>query len=168
MDVTLIVARGLNGVIGRDGALPWRLPGDLAQFRAATIGKPVIMGRKTWQSIGRPLPKRRNIVISRDRDFRAVGAALAGDPEAALAFAAACAIELSVSEICVIGGGAVYAALLPFATRIRLTEVELAPEGDVRFILPASDQWRDVGSTRFEAGPGDDCGFVVRDLRRSA
>ncbi len=166
LDVTLIVARGRNGVIGRDGALPWRLPGDLAQFRANTIGKPVIMGRKTWDSIGRPLPKRRNIVISRDPAFRAPGADVAGQPEAALAFAAGCAVALRSPEICIIGGAAIYRSMMALATRIRLTEVDLEPDGDVRFEIDRPEDWREISASDHSAGPGDDCGFTVRVLAR--
>lgn len=167
MDITFIVARGRNGVIGRDGGLPWRLPSDLAQFRAATLDKPVVMGRTTWDSIGRPLPRRRNIVVSRDPAFRAPGADVLGCPEAAVAFAGGCAVEMGAIEICVIGGGAIYRALMPLATRIRLTEVDAAPDGDVRFELPGVANWREVEHRAYPAGPGDDCGFAVRVLERA-
>lgn len=166
MDVMLIVARGRNGVIGRDGALPWRLRSDLVQFKAETMGRPVVMGRKTWDSIGKPLPGRRNIVISRDSNFRAVGALTCPDPGAALACAAACASEMSADRICVIGGGAIYRALMPIATHIRMTDVDAEPVGDVAFEEPEGSAWLEVERTPYPAGLGDDASFVVRLLKR--
>jgi dihydrofolate reductase len=106
--VSIVVAVSANGVIGRDGGLPWHLPSDLKRFKALTLGKPVIMGRKTWVSIGRPLPGRPNIVISRDVDFAAEGAIAVQSLEAALGEARRLAADLGVDEVCVIGGGEIY------------------------------------------------------------
>ena len=127
------IARARNGVIGRDGTLPWRLKSDLANFRAVTMGKPVIMGRKTWDSLPKkPLPGRKNIVLSRDRDFRAEGAWSFSDFPAALAAARAMAAADGADEVSVIGGAALYALALPLADRLYLTEVDCAPQGDAR------------------------------------
>lgn len=127
MTVCLIAAVATNGVIGRDGDLPWRLPADLRHFKALTLGKPVIMGRKTWQSIGRPLPGRRNIVVTRDRAFRPDGAEMVVSLDAALDMVA------DTAEAMVIGGGEIYAQALPRAARLYLTRVHQHVEGDVYF-----------------------------------
>lgn len=136
--ISLIAAVAANGVIGRDGGLPWRLPADLRRFKDLTMGKPILMGRKTWLSLGRPLPGRRNIVLTRDAAFRADGAVVAHAIDEAL-----CAAE-SAEEIMVIGGAEVYRALLPPARRLYLTEVKARVEGDARF--PAWDRgaWREI------------------------
>ncbi len=139
--IVLVVAAGENGVIGVNGTLPWRLPEDLKRFKALTIGKPNIMGRKTWESLPRkPLPGRTNIVVTRDAAYRADGAKLAHSFDGALALARA----ENPSEIMVIGGEAIFAAALPLATRIELTEVASAPEGDA--FMPRFDrnQWRET------------------------
>ncbi|MGA2952409.1 MAG: dihydrofolate reductase, partial [Caulobacteraceae bacterium] len=133
------VARGTNGVIGRDGGLPWRLKSDLAIFREMTIGKPVIMGRKTWDSLPRkPLPGRSNIVLSRDGSFQPPGAVVCEDFSEAVQIAREQAEDADAAEVCVIGGAALFALALPRARRIYLTEVDAAPEGDVHF--PAFDE----------------------------
>lgn len=146
--ISLIVARAENGVIGAGGGLPWRLPDDLKRFKQLTMGKPCIMGRKTWESLPKkPLPGRTNIVITRNPDFAAEGARVAHSFAKAVALAA----KENPSEIMVIGGADVFAAALPHATRIHLTEVHAAPEGDV--VLPAfgPPDWqetaREAGST---------------------
>lgn len=135
--VTLVVAMDLRGVIGRAGGLPWRLPDDLRRFKALTLGKTVIMGRKTFESIGRPLPQRRNIVVTRDPRFAAAGIEVAASLEAALAL---CRQE---PEVMVIGGAEIYRAALPSANKIELTRVEAEVDGDVHF--PALDpaEWRE-------------------------
>ncbi len=131
--VTIVVAVSSNGVIGRDGGLPWHLPSDLKRFKALTLGKPVIMGRKTWASIGRPLPGRPNIVISRDADFAAEGATVVQSLEAALIEARRRAAELGVDEVCVIGGGEIYRQAIGLADILHVTEVAAAIDGDTRF-----------------------------------
>lgn len=140
MRLTLIAAVADNGVIGRDNGLPWRLPGDLKRFKALTLGKPVIMGRKTFASIGRPLPERLNIVVTRDPAARFDGASVVHSLEEALAAAAAS----GAAEAMVIGGAEIYALALPLADRLELTEVAAAPEGDAFF--PAFDRsaWREL------------------------
>ncbi len=148
--LSLIVAQGDNRVIGRQGGMPWHLSGDFKFFKATTMGKPVIMGRKTHQSIGRPLPGRKNIVVTRDPAFDAEGVELASDMASALDLAAA----TGSPEIMVIGGAEVYRQALPQADRIYLTEVHLSPEGDARFPALAADEWREVSrEARSETGP---------------
>jgi len=155
--LALILARGENGVIGREGRLPWHLSGDLKFFKAKTLGKPVVMGRKTFQSIGKPLPGRPNLVISRDPAFRPEGAEVFGDFEAALSRARALAEALPEEdarrEVMVIGGGQIYERALPLARRIYLTEVHAAPEGDAYFPRLDPDDWHEVGRER-QASPG--------------
>ena len=124
---SLVVARARNGVIGRDNALPWRLPADLAYFKRVTMGHPVIMGRRTWESIGRPLPGRLNIVVSRNRDYQAPGATVVGSLGEAWQAAG------DAGEACVIGGTSLFAEALPQADRIHLTEVEADVPGDTWF-----------------------------------
>lgn len=133
LPVALIVARADNGVIGREGGLPWHLSGDLKFFKAQTLGKPVVMGRKTWQSIGRPLPGRPNLVVTRDPAFRPEGAEVFADVAGALARAQDLAAQSGAGEVMVIGGGQIYAETLPLATRVYLTEVHARPEGDTTF-----------------------------------
>lgn len=164
--LTLVVAVAANGVIGRNGSLPWRLSSDMKRFKAATMGKPVLMGRKTWESLPkRPLPARNNLVLSRDADFVAEGAWLYTDLDAMLAAARAMALVSGVEEACVIGGAQLYNAVLPLADRIVLTEVKLAPEGDAHLTLDLS-AWREVSREDVAAGPNDDVDFVVRVLER--
>ena len=139
MRVSLVAAVAQNGVIGRGGELPWRLPEDLRRFKALTLGKPVVMGRKTWESIGRPLPGRRNVVLTRQPGYTADGAELLPSPQAALSLLRA------EAEVMIIGGEAIYRAFLDRAARIYLTEVAAAMAGDARF--PAFDRgaWRETG-----------------------
>ncbi|HPR07562.1 MAG TPA: dihydrofolate reductase [Denitromonas sp.] len=126
-EIVLIAAVASNGAIGKDNALPWRLKADLAHFKAATLGHPIVMGRKTWESLGRPLPGRTNIVISRDRNYAAPGALVVNSLAAAVA---ACADH---EQLFVIGGAQIYALALPLADRLLLTEVDASIEGDAFF-----------------------------------
>jgi len=161
------VARGRNGVIGAAGALPWRLKSDLVRFRALTLGKPVIMGRKTWDSLPRkPLPGRCNIVLTRDGSFRAPGAVICEALAEAVEIGREQALEDGVEEVCVIGGAAVFEAALPRASRVYLTEVDAAPAGEV--VFPAFDEgtWREISREPHGAGDGDDHDFVFRVLER--
>ena len=135
--VVIVVAVSSNGVIGRDGGLPWHLPTDLKRFKALTLGKPVIMGRKTWASIGRPLPGRPNIVISRDRTFVAEGAQVVGSLDEALSLGRDKAAELGVDEVCIIGGGDIYRQSIALAEILHITVVAAEVDGDTRF--PAVD-----------------------------
>lgn len=164
--LTLVVAIAKNGVIGRDGGIPWRLSSDMKRFKAATMGKPVLMGRKTWESLPKkPLAGRQNLVLSRDASFVADGAWLFTALEAMLAAARAMATASGAEEVCVIGGAQLYEAVLPRAERIVLTEVELAPEGDAHLHLDLSP-WREVSREHVAAGPKDDAAFTVRVLER--
>ena len=165
------VARARNGVIGKDGALPWRLKSDLALFKATTLFKPVIMGRKTWESLPkRPLPGRTNIVLTRDGSYEenklSRGALICERFDEAVQIAREQAEEDGAEEVCVIGGAALFALALPKARRIYLTEVEAEVEGDVRF--PPFDEaaWREVRREAYPAGDEDDYPFVFRVLER--
>ena len=164
----LIVARARNGVIGRDGALPWRLPAEMALFKATTMGKPIIMGRKTWDSFPRkPLPGRTNIVLTRDGSFEAAGAVVCENLTEALQIAREQAEDDGATEVCVIGGAALYELALPKAKRLYLTEVEADVEGDAVFPYIDESQWREV---RREAHPADDANpyaFTFRVLERA-
>ena len=143
--ITLHLARADNGVIGRDGGLPWRLPADLKRFKAQTMGKPMIMGRKTFESFPAPLPGRRHIVLTRDANWSAPGAEVAADMDTAIALADA-------AEIAVIGGAQIFALFLPHADRVELTEVHASPDGDV--IVPAFTGWCEVAREDHEAESG--------------
>ena len=136
--ISLIVAMAQNGVIGRDNALPWRLPEDLKRFRAFTLGKPILMGRKTFESLGRPLPGRTNLVLTRDRSWSAPGVVVVHSVEEALMQAA------SSDELVVIGGAEIYRLVLPVARRIYLTHVHADVPGDVTFPEFDPTQWADV------------------------
>lgn len=138
MSLSLIVAVAKNGVIGRGGDLPWRIPADLGFFKQTTMGKPIVMGRKTWESIGRPLPGRTNIVITRDPHYEASGAAVVGDLEMALVAAG------DAPEVMIIGGAQVYAKALPRATRVYLTEVHARPDGDTHLPEFSKAEWREI------------------------
>ena len=167
MIVALVVAQARNRVIGANGALPWRLKTDMAHFRATTKNKPVVMGRKTWASLKGKLPGRDNIVLTRDVDFRADGVWSFAALDAALACGRARAEARGADEICVIGGAETYAAALPFAGRIHLTDVAVDVAGDT--YLPALDPkvWREVGARDAPAGPDDDHPMRFRVLERA-
>ena len=163
----LTVARARNGVIGRDGGLPWRVSSDLKRFKAITMGKPVLMGRKTWDSLpNKPLAGRNNIVLTRDANFHPDGAWAFSDLSAALGSARAMAQAEGVDEVCVIGGTALFAAALPQADRLYLTEVDAAPEGDAFFPAFDESQFREVSREVFPAGAKDDHAFTLRTLER--
>lgn len=158
--IVLIVAVAENGVIGADGKLPWRLKSDLKRFRALTIGRPIVMGRKTFLSIGRPLPRRTNIVVTRDSGFRSPGALVTTSLPDALAIARADALRRSVAEIAVIGGAEIFAQCLDVADRLELTEVHARPEGDIRFPAIDKAQWEEVAREPNPAGPDDSAAFT--------
>lgn len=156
MRLALVVAVAENGVIGRAGDLPWRLSGDLKWFKNVTMGKPVIMGRKTFESIGKALPGRANIVITRRADFVAPGAEVVDSVDAGLAAARAAAEAGGVDEICVIGGAEIYQATLSRADRIYLTRVRAAPDGDAYFPALEDADWRAESAGRVVSGPKND------------
>jgi dihydrofolate reductase len=165
--ITFIVAQSRNGVIGRNGALPWRLSSDLRHFKTLTLGKPVIMGRKTWESLPRkPLPGRDNIVVTRERGYPAGGAIVVHAPEAALVIAEELARRSGVDEVAVIGGAEIFSALLHRAQRIYLTEVDLEVEGDTRFPPLDRKEWRQTEVREFPRGANDQARFRVVTLER--
>lgn len=164
--VCFVVAVAENGVIGRDGGLPWRLSSDLKRFRQLTMGKPVVMGRKTYDSIGKPLDGRENIVVTSDATFGAPGVTVARSSEEALRLAAAAARRLDVSEIMVIGGAQLYAALLGAAGRIYLTQVHCRAEGDTYFPALDNEVWREVSREPLEQRERDDWPATLVILER--
>jgi dihydrofolate reductase len=166
MKIVLVAAIGENNVIGREGQLPWRLKSDLKHFRAITINRPVIMGRKTYESIGKPLKDRTNIVLTRDLSVIVPGGALATSLDAALDYARKDATTRGVDEIMIIGGSDVFAAMMPQADRLEITHVHAAPEGDALFppIDPAA--WHKVAYAAHKAGPDDDADFTLATYSR--
>jgi dihydrofolate reductase len=153
-EIVLIVARGDNGVIGNKGTLPWHIPEDLKHFKKLTVGKPMIMGRKTFESLPGLLPGRRHIVITRDAGWRKEGAEVAHDAEAAIAAAG------DAADIAVIGGADIFGMFLPLAKRIELTEVHRSPDGDTK-MPPLGPGWR--VAAREMGGPDIDFVTLVRD-----
>lgn len=164
--LTIVVAVAENGVIGRDNQLPWRLRTDLRRFKALTLGKPMIMGRKSWDSIGRPLPGRETIVVTRDRSFAAEGAHVAHDWAGAKALAAELAARMSADEIAVVGGAEIFRLALPEARILQLTIVKARPEGDVQLPGYAAEDYRETFREEHPAGPDDDYAFTFVDLVR--
>jgi dihydrofolate reductase len=159
--LVLVAAVADNGVIGQGGGLPWRLKSDLRNFRTVTMGKPVVMGRKTYLSIGKPLAGRTNIVVSRNQDFAAPGVVVASGIELALAIARGDALRRAADAVAVIGGAELYAVTIGCADRLVITRVHLRPEGDTMF--PAIDPalWREAARSEHDPGPDDAAGFAV-------
>jgi dihydrofolate reductase len=164
--VSLVVAVAKNGVIGNDGGLPWRLSSDLKIFRRLTMGKPLIMGRRTFQSLGKPLDGRDNIVVTRDSAFKAEGAEVFADLDAAVARATIHARTRNVDEIMIIGGADIYRQIMPRASRMYWTEVAAAPEGDTQFPAFERDQWREIAREVIPRGPKDDYAAELITLER--
>ena len=182
--LSLIVAVAENGVIGRDGDLPWRMSSDLKTFRRLTMGKPVIMGRKTFETLKKPLDGRLNIVITRAKDFKVEGVTVVGSVDAALEAAERSLDKLSkpevqsgsnvpsssevpeVPEIIIMGGAEIYRQTLPLANRIYLTEVHASPDGDSRFPSLSKGRWREVSAIAIDQGPRDDYPATLRILER--
>ena len=165
--LAVVAARARNGVIGRNGGLPWRLKSDMALFKATTLGKPVIMGRRTWDSLPKkPLPGRANLVLSRDGTFEPKGAAVCDRFLDAVSMAREQAAEDGAEEICVIGGTALFELAIPKARRLYLTEVHATVEGDA--VFPEFDEaaWREVKRDPCPATDGDDYAFTLRVLER--
>ena len=148
MRISLIVATAKNGIIGHNNQMPWHLPADFAYFKKITMGHPVIMGRKTFEAIGRALPGRRNIVVSRNPDFSADGVEVATSLEAAIS---ACQHLHACEDAFVIGGATLYAEALPRADRLYITEVDASPEGDTLFPTRDQNLWREIARERREA-----------------
>jgi dihydrofolate reductase len=151
----LVAAMSENGVIGRDGGLPWRLKSDMRHFRAVTMGKPVVMGRRTYLSIGRTLPGRTSIVVSRDPQFAARGVLVAGSLEQALRAAQGDLLRRGIDEIAVIGGGDLFAQTLPLADRLEITVVHTKSGGEVVFPLIDLARWHEINRREQPAGPDD-------------
>lgn len=162
MKLTMVVAASDNHVIGREGSLPWHIPEDLRRFRQLTWGKPLLMGRRTFEAIGRPLPGRRNIVISRQAGLEIEGCDVVATVEEALERVA------GDPEVMVVGGGEIYRALLPRADRIEMTRVHVDIEGDTFFPEVDTPAWRVVASEEHPAGAGRPIGFTYETLERRA
>ena len=169
MDVAIYVAIAENGVIGRDGGLPWRLSTDLKRFKADTMGKPIIMGRKTYEGIGRPLPGRQNIVVTRDRDWRAEGIEVVHSLDDAIQLAKVRGrCTPGVDEVCIIGGGEIYAQALPLADRLHVTHILADVDGDAHFPPIDPQLWCIVQAEDIPAGEKDSHAtrYTVYERRR--
>jgi len=169
MEIVLIAAVADNGVIGSAGAIPWRQKTDQQRLKAMTMGRPVVMGRKTFLSLRRPLPGRTNIVVTRDANFRGLGAVVTTSLSDARAVATGDALRRSVTEIAVIGGAEIYAQWMDVADRLEITEVHARPEGDTYFAAIEPADWEEVARVRNSSGPDDSADFsYVTYRRRSA
>ena len=165
--IVLVVAVAENGVIGQGGKLPWRLKSEMQHFRAVTWGKPVVVGRKTYQSFARrPLPGRTNIVVTRDRTLAVAGALVTTSVEAALDAARGDALRRGVDEIAVVGGAAIYAQTIASADRLVVTRVKLQPAGDTTFPPIDPKLWRGVEQTDHAAGPDDEAAYSIHVYER--
>jgi dihydrofolate reductase len=164
--LTLVVALAENGVIGRDNHLLWRLKTDLRRFRELTWGKPMIMGRKTFQSIGKPLPGRETIVLTRDPGFSAAGVHIARTWDDAVAKGAALAQQMKADAVAVVGGAEIYALALPHVSRMYLTRVQTAPDGDAVFPSYDPSDFREVSRETHQKGSDDEHPFTFIDLER--
>jgi dihydrofolate reductase len=166
MILVQVAAVGKNGVIGQGGRLPWRLRSDLAHFRSITMGKPIVMGRKTFCAIGKALPGRTNIVVSRDPALAAEDTVVTGSLEAALTAARGDALRRGTTEIVIIGGADLYRQTHAGADRLIITEVDLQPEGDASFPPIDPGVWKIVNRQEYAARPGDDASFAVTTYER--
>ncbi|THD73601.1 MAG: dihydrofolate reductase [Bradyrhizobium sp.] len=165
-EIVLIVAVADNGVIGSGGTIPWRLKTDQQRLKTMTLGKPVVMGRKTFVSLRRPLPGRTNIVVTRDADFRAAGAVVTTSFADARAVATGDALRRSAGEIAVIGGAEIYAQWIGIADRLEITEVHARPNGDTYLAAIEPAHWEEVARVRNSAGPDDNADFSYVTYRR--
>lgn len=166
LPLVIVVAVAENGVIGRDGGLPWRIPGDLKHFKNVTTGKPLVMGRKTFDSIGKPLPGRTNIVLTRDRNWKADGIVIGHSLDEVIALANATARESGANEIAIIGGSSLFAETLPSVAKIELTEVHARPDGDILFPDYDRDAFRETHREGPLQGPKDEFAYSVVTLER--
>jgi dihydrofolate reductase len=164
--IVLVAAVARNGVIGVNNGLPWRLSGDLKRFKAVTWGKPMVMGRKTYLTIGRALPGRETIVVTRDPGFAAPGVLVVHDLEAALGLAAERARIMNANEVVIAGGGEIYAQTMPRAERLLITEVALDAKGETRFPPIDPRQWREVSRENGERGLRDEADFAFVEYGR--
>lgn len=165
-DIVLLAAVAKNGVIGRGNALPWRLKSDMAHFRTTTMNKAVVMGRKTYLSIGKPLSGRTTIVVSRDGTFNAPGIVIAPTLENALAAARGDALRRGTNEIVIAGGAEIYAQALPLAARLLLTEVHKEVDGDAHFPPLDATAWREIARSEQVAAAGDEVAFAFVGYQR--
>ncbi len=159
--ISLVVAASINNVIGVQGELPWKISDDLKRFKALTMGKPIVMGRLTWESIGRALPGRQNIVITRSADFQAAGCDVVSSPVDALRAAGA------ANEVMIIGGGQIYELFLPKASRVYLTRVQAEIDGDAFFPELDTETWTLTSSEQHHAGEKNEFDFEFRTYERS-
>ncbi len=155
VSVVIVAAIAANNVIGADGDMPWRLSTDLKRFKSITMGKPVIMGRKTFESIGRPLPGRANIVVTRRQDYAPEGVETAASLEEAIRIGADRALSNGADTLCVVGGGEIYGLAMPLADRLHITHVLCEPDGDTVFPVINPELWAPVHEKRVEAGEKD-------------
>ena len=171
-DIVFVVAIAENGVIGQDNAMPWRLKSDLKRFKALTLNKPVVMGRKTFLSIGKPLPGRTNIVVTRDPGFQAPGIVVVPSLDAAYDVARGDALRRFATEVMVVGGAEIYSQWLDRADRLEITEVHAQPQGDAfltQLLKPDPARWTEVGRVRNAAADVDGTDFTYATyIRRSA
>jgi len=159
--ISIIVATSANGVIGRGGELPWHLSDDLKRFKQLTLGKPIVMGRKTFESTGRALPGRQNIVLTRQSEFVAAACDVVSSVDAAIATAG------DTGEVMVIGGSDIYKLFLPLAERIYMTRVHIDVDGDARFPELDDDQWQETSHSDHSAGESNDYAFTISVLERT-
>ncbi len=166
--LVIVAAIAENGVIGRDNRLPWRIKSDLQYFKSLTVGRPIIMGRKTYESIGRPLPERANIVVTRDAGFAPPGVIVARSIESALKLARDEAATRNADSIAVIGGTEIFRQAMPLADKLALTIVHAKPEGDTYFPPIDPGEWKETERRKQPRGPQDDCDFTfVTYVRRT-
>ena len=164
--IAMIAGVAENGVIGSDQTIPWRVPSDMAFFKKTTMGKPIVMGRKQFETVGKPLPGRANIVITRQRDYQPDGVLVFHDVETALAEAGKIAEADGVDEIMIIGGGELYAQLMARADRLYITHIDLSPSGDVRFPAIAPEQWTVIDLPEVAPSPRDEATYRVKVYER--
>lgn len=164
--VAMIAAVARNGVIGADGGIPWRIPSDMAMFRRLTMGKPIVMGRKQYETVGRPLPGRTNIVVTRQKGYQPEGVLVVDDLEAALMLAQRIAAADGADEVMVIGGGEIYAQAIALADRLYISHVEAAPAGDTMFPPIDPDLWSVAEDITVSADPRDTASFRASLYRR--
>ncbi|MEO6013009.1 MAG: dihydrofolate reductase [Devosia sp.] len=165
--VSIIAAVAENGVIGSGNAIPWRIPGDFAHFKRMTLGKPLIMGRKTFESIGRPLPGRTNIVVSRQEGYQPQGVIVVSSLEMALERAQSIAAAERANEVMIGGGAEIYRQAMPLADRMYLSVIAAEPEGDAFFPQIDFEQWKSGGEINVAVHPEDSAAFRVRVYRRN-
>ncbi len=164
--IAMIAGVAENGVIGSGQTIPWRIPSDFAWFKRTTMGKPMVMGRKQFETVGKPLPGRTNIVITRQQGYRPEGVMVVHSIDAALDQARAIAERDGVDEIMIIGGGELYGQLMDRADRLYITHIDLSPDGDVRFPAISPDDWQVVAEPEVEPSPRDDATYRVKVYER--